>query len=314
MNGRGEQTVTQDANAVHCPRVVAKRFVPQRVRVWLRKRQASVSQLRSEREKRQAILGGLRKNERAEAPSPSAESLTAIDDVAKKIAPDFPELTPWFRDYYWGQRQRLAFDVDYVREFMRPTDKILEFGTTPLLLTGAVRRLGYDIHGVDVRPERFENAAAMLEVPITQCDIECEKLPFDDESFDGILFNEIFEHMRINLIFTFSEIRRVLRPGGTMLMSTPHLACLQGILNFVLRGRASGNSGDLYTEYEKLTKIGHMGHVREYTVYEICEFLHRMGFRARGLIYRGQYQEHWKGLLSRIFPALRPFVSYIVTR
>ncbi len=296
------------------PKLVVKSVVPATVRLWLRQQQARVVELRQQRRAKLALLGNASRNRRAEASAPSRQSLEVLDQVVRIIKPDNEGLATWFRDYASGQRQRLAFDLDYLQEFVHPSSKILEFGSTPLLLTGAARRLGYDICGVDLEPERFHTAARELQVRVVKCDIEHEPLPFSDSSFDVIIFNEIFEHLRINLIHTFSEILRVLRPGGTMLLSTPHLRSLQGLMNFLFGDRPYGNSGDLYTEYEKLTKIGHMGHVREYTILEICEFLHRMGFSVQGIIHRGQYSERWKRCIIRMVPAWRPYVSYIVTR
>ena len=45
-------------------------------------------------------------------------------------------------------------------------------------------------------------------------------LPLDDASFDLVLCAETIEHVRDVQLF-LSEIRRVLRPGGTLALSTP---------------------------------------------------------------------------------------------
>jgi SAM-dependent methyltransferase len=45
-------------------------------------------------------------------------------------------------------------------------------------------------------------------------------LPFDDGSFDLVLCAETIEHVR-DVQLLLSEIRRVLRPGGTLALSTP---------------------------------------------------------------------------------------------
>jgi SAM-dependent methyltransferase len=251
---------------------------------------------------------------RSESFAPSQRSIELIKEISRTIKPNDEALAGWFRDYASGQRNRLAFDLDYLSEFVKPSSTILEFGSTPLLLTGAARRLGYDICGVDLNPERFSNSARQLGVRVVQCDIETAPLPFADASFDVAIFNEIFEHLRLNLIHTFSQIFRVLRPGGSLLLSTPNLRSLEGITNFLLGDRPYGNSGDLYTEYEKLQKVGHMGHVREYTVIEVVEFLSRIGFSVRQIIHRGQYPQSWKRSLIRVVPSWRPYVSYIATR
>jgi len=52
-------------------------------------------------------------------------------------------------------------------------------------------------------------------------------LPFDDESFDTIVCWEVLEHLpKHGEPQAFREIRRVLRPGGALYLSTPHAALL----------------------------------------------------------------------------------------
>jgi SAM-dependent methyltransferase len=48
-------------------------------------------------------------------------------------------------------------------------------------------------------------------------------LPFKDESFDLITSNMVVEHLREPRI-AFTELNRVLAPGGTILLHTPNLA------------------------------------------------------------------------------------------
>lgn len=47
-------------------------------------------------------------------------------------------------------------------------------------------------------------------------------LPFEDNYFDSVVSFEVFEHV-FNPSEVFKEIRRVLKPGGTLLMSTPFI-------------------------------------------------------------------------------------------
>jgi len=47
-----------------------------------------------------------------------------------------------------------------------------------------------------------------------------EPLPLDDNAFDLVLCTETLEHVRDTQLF-LSEIRRVLRPGGELAVSTP---------------------------------------------------------------------------------------------
>lgn len=48
-----------------------------------------------------------------------------------------------------------------------------------------------------------------------------EKYPFDSDSFDTVICSEVLEHTA-DPEFILSEVRRVLRPGGTLLVSVPN--------------------------------------------------------------------------------------------
>jgi SAM-dependent methyltransferase len=251
---------------------------------------------------------------RSENENSPADGVQLLEETARQIIPDDPSLAEWFKTYADGQRWRIAFDIDYVQEYFKKSDQILEIGAVPLLLSGALRKLDFNVQALDHRPERFQSAAKRLGIPLVKCDIEAEELPFADSSFDGVVFNEVFEHMRINLIFTMSEILRVLRPGGLLLMSTPNLRCLDGMIGYLRRGRPCANSADLYTEYLKIQKLGHMGHVREYTAAEVSDFLQQIGFEVKGVIRRGGYHKPWKRVVIRLLPTFRPFMTIIAAK
>lgn len=49
-----------------------------------------------------------------------------------------------------------------------------------------------------------------------------KRLPFEDNYFDSVVSFEVFEHV-FSPSDVFREIRRVVKPGGTLLMSTPFI-------------------------------------------------------------------------------------------
>jgi hypothetical protein len=110
------------------------------------------------------------------------------------------------------------------------------------------------------------------------------------------------------------ESHRVLRPGGRLLLSTPNLRSFRGIRNLLLRHQGHAASASIYRQYEKLDDLGHMGHVREYTTFEVSEFLTRIGFRVEKIIFRGGHGKGVVGLAERLMPSMRPFFSLVVSR
>ena len=242
------------------------------------------------------------------------DSYRLLDDIASRIQPNDPALASWFAKYRGEHRQRLAADLHLIERHVDPDARMLEYGAIPLLLTGALAALDYEVNAVDVEPERFERAIAILGLHVTRCDIETEAVPFADETFDVVLFNELFEHLRINPVFTLKEAYRVLKPAGLLLLSTPNLRSLRGIRNLVLRNQGHAVSAGVYRQYEKLESLGHMGHVREYTTREVSDFLTRIGFRIEKVVFRGGHGKGVVGIAERVAPSFRPFFSLVASR
>ena len=66
---------------------------------------------------------------------------------------------------------------------------------------------------MDINPDRSKHFIEKYNLDVKKCDIENEKIPFENDWFDFILFNEIFEHLRIDPIYTLREVNRVLKPS-----------------------------------------------------------------------------------------------------
>ena len=250
----------------------------------------------------------------AEAARPSAGAVDAIKKCAGAFGPDSDDLLPWHQSYGGNHATRLAFDLDILCNFTQPGARVLEVGSAPFIFTLAASQRAYAVSGCDLEPSRYSRALTSHGLQVAKCDVETEPLPFSDESFDVVIFNEIFEHLRINPIFTLSQVRRVLNPNGTLMLSSPNLRSLEGIRNFLLRNKAYSCCSDQYTEYQKLERLGHMGHVREYTHREVSDFLTKCGFQITHLIFRGEYYTTPKRVMTRFFPSLRPFASYIARK
>jgi SAM-dependent methyltransferase len=63
-------------------------------------------------------------------------------------------------------------------------------------------------------------------------------LPYDDNVFDRALCLDVLEHLTFEeQPLALAELRRVLRPGGQLLVSVPNLAHLQSRVHFLLQGR-----------------------------------------------------------------------------
>src|SRR5512140_1242455 len=71
-------------------------------------------------------------------------------------------------------------------------------------------------------------------------------LPFGDASFDRALCLDVLEHLSFeDQPRALAELRRVLAPGGELLVSVPNLAHLQSRVQFLLRGRLIRTASEL---------------------------------------------------------------------
>lgn len=247
----------------------------------------------------------------SESFQPNKIDLQTIHDLGEQITPDGPELQNWCRGFIDGNALRVSYDLGLVRRYADKSGLILDVGAVPPLLISALQREGYNISGLDIDPSRFSNTIRKLDINVSACNVETEAIPYEDNSVNVMVFNEIFEHLRINLIATFEELWRVMEPGGVILISTPNGLAAHALVR-MLRRRLIGPS--IHFEYEKLKRVGHMGHVREYAINEVVEFVEQMNFEVVEIVYRSRYRRRWIDLWLRVFPSLRPFVTIIIRK
>lgn len=251
---------------------------------------------------------------RAEGMAPTPESDDEIAKAIGDIKGKHPDYKGWLYNYLESNKTRLAFDLDHVKAFAGRDKTIIDVAAAPFVLPIALQRLGYDVSAIDIDPSRFRDLIASVGLRVVRCNIEEQPVPFPEDSFDTVIFNEIFEHLRINPVFTLRELHRILKPGGTLLLSTPNLRSLNGIYNFLVKGKSFSCVSSIYEEYEKLSKIGHMGHVREYTCREVTELIERIGFSCRGVVYRGRFRKPVTNAIGRLRPDLRPYMMLVAAK
>ena len=58
--------------------------------------------------------------------------------------------------------------------------------------------------------------------------------PVKDNSFDIIILAEVIEHLRISPLRAMKEIYRMLKPGGTLFLTTPNIARLPNIVSLMI--------------------------------------------------------------------------------
>lgn len=147
---------------------------------------------------------------------------------------------------------------------------------------------GSNVFGVDhpnqkqfIEKESFKKYQKQYNVQTYQIDISQKPLPFDDDYFDTILFSETIEHIQPNkLDFVLSEINRVLKKKGILIITTPNL------VSFVHRVRMLLGQ-DFDWDISSIPKFsGTYGHVREYSEKELRNIMKTNGFRVKKVYFK----------------------------
>ncbi len=106
---------------------------------------------------------------------------------------------------------------------LTPESKILEFGCgageiVSVLRSNKMQAFGCDIKKIDEID--FNTTSMFNEKIIKLINVRPYRIPFDDNTFDFIFSDQVFEHV-INYSESISEISRILKPGGFCLHIFP---------------------------------------------------------------------------------------------
>lgn len=102
---------------------------------------------------------------------------------------------------------------------------------------------GNDVIGIDV-DRRALLAASLRGIATCWADVE-QPLPFAAEDFDVVVTGELLEHLRDPRAL-LRDVRRVLRPGGTLVGSVPNGFRLKNRLRFFAGREPEGNEAHLH--------------------------------------------------------------------
>lgn len=171
----------------------------------------------------------------------------------------------------------------------RPGATVLDIGCgdgTAAATAAPVLR-GHRVIGVDWSQDALRRASERL-THVVRGELTNNGLPFATGAADAILFSEVIEHL-VDPDSALDELRRVLPPGGHLMLSTPNLAAwynrallltgTQPVFSEVSLRRIHGRPG---------TEV--VGHLRLYTARALREFLTASGFdvvRITGAPFHG---------------------------
>lgn len=127
---------------------------------------------------------------------------------------------------HWLMRGRRAIVLDMLsRHLKRPGARVLDFGCGSGISVSSLSGAGFDTHGVDFSEEAI-NFGTTQGIKNLQSIVD-EQLPFPDASFDAVTCMDVLEHLKDEQP-ALSEMRRVLKPGGLLIIMVPAYEFLWG--------------------------------------------------------------------------------------
>jgi 2-polyprenyl-3-methyl-5-hydroxy-6-metoxy-1,4-benzoquinol methylase len=185
----------------------------------------------------------------------------------------FVNLRPKQQEYYkgllvhadTGLHEQL---VETFRAYVAPEATVLDVGAGAGALSLRLHDAGYRVTALDVDPDEF---APRDEVSFSVLDIN-QGISSETVGgpFDAACCVEVIEHVE-NPWRLLREIAAVVRPGGTLVVSTPNVTSFLSRLMFLLRGRFHQfGAGDLS-----------YGHINPVTEFELGNIARNTGWTVR---------------------------------
>jgi len=169
-----------------------------------------------------------------------------------------------------GRYKRILEEISVIAS-ARQRMQILDVGCYPYHLGRALELAGYEVWGIASKHEPIKNKRVAL------LNIETDPFPYKDNFFDIVLCSEVVEHLPQSPIPPLTEMYRVTKPGGHMLVTTPNIS------RSINQGKMLLGKSPMY-DIDALLANGGRGsnlyhrHNREYTLRELRTLVSHAGW------------------------------------
>ncbi|MGX7680731.1 class I SAM-dependent methyltransferase [Jatrophihabitans sp. DSM 45814] len=184
-------------------------------------------------------------------------------------------------DYVTDSKLRFLYTWGLVRD---DSGSCLELGGNPYFTTWLLEQHSkLDLSLANYYGERGETTETVSWLPpgaservevarhSQMFNVEEDEFPYQDDSFDVVLFCEMIEHMLMDPLATLRQIHRVLKPNGVLILTTPNVARIENVLRLL-------SGANLYDPYSGYGPYGR--HNREYNRHELHRLLDFAGFEV----------------------------------
>lgn len=224
--------------------------------------------------------------------TPSLQSVPPRDEVLQYL------LSFDLYEQIGNQEEGIGYATHHVDRFLKTLQyipriqgpvRMLELGASPYFMSFLIMKyLGYEITPANYFGDYGEKISGPHKMTVSSkrygesytfdslfFNVETDAYPYPDGQFDIVLCCEILEHLARNPSHLMRESHRVLKPGGTLMLSTPNAVRLENLLRMV-RGR------NVYAPYSGYGVYGR--HNREYSPGEVHELLAANNFEPSVIV------------------------------
>jgi 2-polyprenyl-3-methyl-5-hydroxy-6-metoxy-1,4-benzoquinol methylase len=209
---------------------------------------------------------------------------SSITEQVKKIIGDKTH-----GGYFDSSVERYNQYFSIAAAFLAKGATILDIGNAPGHVGIGLHLLGMNVQGLNLNDcwhSTYPSPEWLKTFNVISHDIEANGLPFDDNMFDAILFTEVLEHIAIkNPVDILSDMRRVLKSGGLLILSTPNVCNISNI-SALMNGENIFWPKEMF--YGSLDR-----HNREYTPDEVAEVVLKAGF-GENQMYGFNCSSNWR--------------------
>ena len=107
---------------------------------------------------------------------------------------------------------------------------------------------------------------------------EVDRFPYPNEYFDTVLCCELLEHLAKDPMHMMCEINRILKPNGTLVLTTPNAVSIRAMRALML-----GVDPKLFNKYVMPTLVPETKHFKEYAPKELMRLFADAGFSLEAI-------------------------------
>jgi ubiquinone/menaquinone biosynthesis C-methylase UbiE len=159
---------------------------------------------------------------------------------------------------------------------------LLDIGCGVGFMSAVVSQIGYAVDCLDASNNLKEEVIQQFNLKFSECNVESAPIPYPDNTFDVVLLTEVLEHFNYNPLVPLYEIRRVLKPGGKLFLTTPNMASIFALYTILMGDNVSGNLNQVlgrgwqkqYGQHQVFRDM----HFRYYTIKDVRQLMQIAGF------------------------------------